>query len=132
LYYCYNRGKLLGHIIWRFKSDDGCYVRKIKDFWRYDSSDEIAKLALREFQDTIVALATPQGVGGVGVIRLSGPQSISLVNSVFKGKNLSTQVGNTIHFGRIVREEEIIDEVLVSFDKLTASLISLVAGNPSS
>jgi tRNA modification GTPase len=67
-----------------------------------------------EFQDTIVALATPQGVGAIGVIRLSGPQSIALVNSVFKGKNLSLQTGNTIHFGRIVRDEEIIDEVLVS------------------
>lgn len=67
-----------------------------------------------DFQDTIVALATPQGVGAIGVIRLSGPQAISLVNSVFKGKNLNEQEGNTIHFGRIVRGEEILDEVLVS------------------
>jgi tRNA modification GTPase len=74
-----------------------------------------------EFQDTIVAPATPQGVGAIGVIRLSGPQSIALVNTVFKGKNLSTQVGNTIHFGRIVREEEIIDEVLVSLFKAPKS-----------
>ena len=67
-----------------------------------------------DFQDTIVALATPQGVGAIGVIRLSGPQAIALVNSVFKGKNLNQQEGNTIHFGRIVRGEEILDEVLVS------------------
>ncbi|MFM6948755.1 MAG: tRNA uridine-5-carboxymethylaminomethyl(34) synthesis GTPase MnmE [Aquirufa sp.] len=67
-----------------------------------------------DFQDTIVALATPQGVGAIGVIRLSGPQAIALVNSVFKGKNLNEQEGNTIHFGRIVRGEEILDEVLVS------------------
>ena len=67
-----------------------------------------------DFQDTIVALATPQGVGAIGVIRLSGPQAIALVNSVFKGKDLSQQAANTIHFGRIMRGEEILDEVLVA------------------
>lgn len=67
-----------------------------------------------DFQDTIVALATPPGVGAIGVIRLSGPQSIALVNKVFKGKDLAAQAANTIHFGRIVNGEEIIDEVLVS------------------
>lgn len=67
-----------------------------------------------DFQDTIVALATPQGVGAIGVIRLSGPEAIALVNSVFKGKDLSQQAANTIHFGRIMRGEEILDEVLVA------------------
>lgn len=67
-----------------------------------------------DFQDTIVALATPQGVGAIGVIRLSGPRAIALVNSVFKGKDLSQQAGNTIHFGRLMKGEEILDEVLVS------------------
>jgi tRNA modification GTPase len=74
-----------------------------------------------DFQDTIVALATPQGVGAIGVIRLSGSQAIELVNSVFKGKNLSIQEGNTIHFGRLVRGEEILDEVLVSLFKAPKS-----------
>ncbi len=67
-----------------------------------------------DFQDTIVALATPQGVGAIGVIRLSGPRAIALVNSVFKGKDLSQQAANTIHFGRMMQGEEILDEVLVS------------------
>lgn len=67
-----------------------------------------------DFHDTIVALATPPGVGAIGVIRLSGPQSIALVNKVFKGKDLAAQAANTIHFGRMVNGEEIIDEVLVS------------------
>ena len=66
------------------------------------------------FQDTIVALATPPGVGAIGVIRLSGPQAIALVNQVFKGKDLSAQAANTIHFGRIMKGDEILDEVLVS------------------
>lgn len=67
-----------------------------------------------DFQDTIVALATPQGVGAIGMIRLSGPRAIALVNSVFKGKDLSKQAANTIHFGRLMQGEEILDEVLVS------------------
>lgn len=74
-----------------------------------------------DFQDTIVALATPQGVGAIGVIRLSGPRAIAMVNSVFKGKNLLEQAGNTIHFGRILQGEEILDEVLVSLFKAPKS-----------
>ncbi|WP_143961084.1 tRNA uridine-5-carboxymethylaminomethyl(34) synthesis GTPase MnmE [Litoribacter populi] len=69
---------------------------------------------LSEKNDTIVALATPQGVGAIAVIRLSGPEAISLCNSVFKGKNLETQDSHTIHFGTIRDGEKIIDEVLVS------------------
>jgi len=65
-------------------------------------------------QDTIIALATPQGVGAIGVIRLSGPESITLVNQVFKGKNLEQQESHTIHFGTIRDGEKILDEVLVS------------------
>ncbi|WP_053405193.1 tRNA uridine-5-carboxymethylaminomethyl(34) synthesis GTPase MnmE [Persicobacter sp. CCB-QB2] len=64
--------------------------------------------------DTIVALATPQGVGAIAVIRLSGNEAISIVNEVFKGKDLSKQESHTIHFGTIRDGEKILDEVLVS------------------
>ncbi len=65
--------------------------------------------------DTIVALATPVGVGAIAVIRLSGAESISLVDSVFVGKRLEKVPGHTIHFGKIKDEnKEIIDECLVS------------------
>ncbi|WP_207425013.1 tRNA uridine-5-carboxymethylaminomethyl(34) synthesis GTPase MnmE [Pedobacter sp. SYSU D00535] len=64
--------------------------------------------------DTIVALATPSGLGAIGVIRLSGPDAIAIANSVFKGKNLSQQASHTIHFGTIRDGEAILDEVLVS------------------
>jgi tRNA modification GTPase len=37
--------------------------------------------------DTIVALATPNGTGAIGVIRLSGPEAITIANSVFKGRD---------------------------------------------
>ncbi|WP_276361274.1 tRNA uridine-5-carboxymethylaminomethyl(34) synthesis GTPase MnmE [Daejeonella sp. H1SJ63] len=64
--------------------------------------------------DTIIALATPSGVGAIGVIRLSGPEAISLVNEVFNGKDLSIQHSHTIHFGTIRDGKQILDEVLVS------------------
>lgn len=65
-------------------------------------------------EDTIVALATPNGVGAIGVIRLSGPQAIVIANRVFRGKDLTRQPSHTIHFGNIVDGELILDEVLVS------------------
>jgi len=66
-------------------------------------------------QDTIVALATSPGANGaIAVIRLSGPQAISITNRVFKGKDLAQQVSHTIHFGTIRDGETIVDEVLVS------------------
>ncbi|SFN89012.1 tRNA modification GTPase trmE [Algoriphagus ornithinivorans] len=70
--------------------------------------------SLSERNDTIIALATPQGVGAIAVIRLSGPDSIRLVNEVFQGKNLEKQESHTIHFGTIRDGDKIIDEVLVS------------------
>lgn len=69
---------------------------------------------LAERNDTIIALATPQGVGAIAVIRLSGPDAIKVTNSVFHGKNLENQPSHTIHFGTIRDGERIIDEVLVS------------------
>ncbi|MEZ4948451.1 MAG: hypothetical protein R2784_03530 [Saprospiraceae bacterium] len=67
-----------------------------------------------DMQDTIVALATPPGVGAIGVIRLSGPDAIRIVDEVFYGKNLQKQDTHTMHFGTIRDEEKILDEVLVS------------------
>ena len=64
--------------------------------------------------DTIIALATPSGIGAIGVIRLSGPDAINLVNEVFGGKDLSIQHSHTIHFGTIKDGKQILDEVLVS------------------
>jgi tRNA modification GTPase len=65
-------------------------------------------------EETIVALATPSGIGAIGVIRLSGPFAIKIINEVFKGKDLEQQDSHTIHFGTVRDGEKIIDEVLVS------------------
>lgn len=68
-------------------------------------------------QDTIVALATAQGISAIAVIRLSGKNSILLVDEVFKGKRLADQPSHTIHFGVLQDGEKLIDEVLVSVFK---------------
>ncbi|MEZ4894025.1 MAG: tRNA uridine-5-carboxymethylaminomethyl(34) synthesis GTPase MnmE [Saprospiraceae bacterium] len=65
--------------------------------------------------DTIVALATPPGVGAIGVIRLSGPKAIALADQMFVGKKLAGQPSHTAHFGVIqTADGEMIDEVLVT------------------
>ena len=68
-----------------------------------------------DLNDTIVALATPPGVGAIGVIRLSGKEALTICNAFFHGKNLEKQESHTIHFGTIRDEKgNILDEVLVS------------------
>ncbi|KAA3438046.1 tRNA uridine-5-carboxymethylaminomethyl(34) synthesis GTPase MnmE [Rufibacter hautae] len=68
-------------------------------------------------KDTIVALSTAAGHGAIAVIRLSGPEAISIVQSVFKGKNLQKQASHTLHFGTIRDAEKILDEVVVTLFK---------------
>ncbi len=69
--------------------------------------------------DTIVALATPAGVGAISIIRVSGSDSISTVDKIFEGKHkLSNHPTHTIHYGKIYNEnKELIDDVLVSIFK---------------
>ncbi len=62
--------------------------------------------------ETICALATAPG-GALGIIRVSGPQSLEILSRIFT-KNLSEAQPNTIHYGHIKDEVEIIDEVMVS------------------
>jgi tRNA modification GTPase len=73
-------------------------------------------------KDTIAALATAPGTGAIAVLRVSGPEAISIVDSVFtdkeaRSKNLDSKKGNTIHFGQICDDEILLDEVLVSLFK---------------
>jgi len=71
--------------------------------------------------DTIIALATPSGVGAISVIRLSGDKAITIADSFFKSikkdKKLTDQKTHTIHLGHIVNNGLILDEVLVSVFK---------------
>lgn len=67
-------------------------------------------------EDTIGAIATPPGVGGVGIIRVSGKEAFSLVDSLFKSQGtvpLMDRPNRTIQYGHIVEEGRPIDEVLL-------------------
>lgn len=65
-------------------------------------------------EDTICAISTALGVGGISIIRVSGDDAVKIVNGVFKGKDLTRCESHTMHYGHIISEDKIIDEVLVS------------------
>ena len=73
------------------------------------------------YNDTIAAISTAPGVGGIGIIRVSGMDAIQIVDEVFKGaskKTLQESPSHTIHYGHIVNKEgKVIDEVLVMLMK---------------
>lgn len=83
--------------------------------------------ALAGIEETIVAIATPPGIGAIGVVRLSGEHAITIANKIFKGKNLEQQPSHTVHFGHIISPtsakavEEIIDEVVATIYKAPKS-----------
>ena len=68
--------------------------------------------------DTIVAISTSLGIGAISIIRVSGEESISIVNSIFSCKDLTKVESHTINYGHIIDDnKEIIDEVLVTVMK---------------
>ena len=74
--------------------------------------------------DSIIALATPSGIGAISVIRISGEDAINIVSKKFNsisGKKLKNQKTHTIHLGHIIENNRIIDEVLVSVFKNPSS-----------
>ena len=64
--------------------------------------------------DTICAISTALGVGAISIIRVSGEEAINKVANLFDGKNLREVESHTIHYGHIVSDGEMIDEVLVT------------------
>ena len=73
--------------------------------------------------DTIVAIATPLGKGGIGVIRLSGPASVSLASQIFHSKKttLVDAASHTVHYGWVGEKPDLIDEVLATPFRAPAS-----------
>ncbi len=67
--------------------------------------------------NTIAAISTSLGVGAISIIRVSGNDSIKIVNKIFKGNNLENVDSHTIHYGFIMDNDKKIDEVLVSIMK---------------
>ena len=66
---------------------------------------------------TICAISTAVGTGAISIIRVSGKEAISIVNSVFSGVDLTKVNTHTIHYGFIVEEDNKIDEVLITLMK---------------
>ena len=70
--------------------------------------------------DTIIALATPAGAGAIAIIRLSGPEAISIASNHFEsvsGKVLKNQKSHTIHLGYIKDGKNVLDQALISIFK---------------
>lgn len=77
--------------------------------------------------NTIVAISTAPGIGGIGIIRMSGENCFEILEKIFKAKNpqkIENIKGYTIKYGNIVDGSEIIDEVLVSYFKAPKSYTS--------
>ena len=70
---------------------------------------------LTEF-DTIAAISTPIGEGGISIVRLSGEDAVKIANRVFKGKDLTRATSHTIHYGHVFNPQygEVTDEVLAA------------------
>jgi tRNA modification GTPase len=66
--------------------------------------------------DTITAISTPMGEGAIAIVRLSGPEAVSISASLFQGKNLNQVDSHTMHYGKIIDPEtgEMAEEVMVS------------------
>jgi len=93
---------------------------------------------LSGLDDTIAAIATPPGVGAIGVIRLSGKDAISITDTIFRGKKLETQKTHTVHFGHITDPHNgtLIDEVVVTLFRApksyTGENVTEISGHGSS
>ncbi|MBQ9658263.1 MAG: tRNA uridine-5-carboxymethylaminomethyl(34) synthesis GTPase MnmE [Clostridia bacterium] len=73
---------------------------------------------------TIASISTAPGIGGIGIIRMSGKECFNILDKIFKAKNpqkIDEIKGYTIKYGNIVDNENIVDEVLVSYFKAPKS-----------
>ncbi|HEY0222861.1 MAG TPA: tRNA uridine-5-carboxymethylaminomethyl(34) synthesis GTPase MnmE [Lactovum miscens] len=71
-------------------------------------------MTLTQEFDTIAAISTPLGEGAISIVRLSGSDAVKIANQIFRGKNLENVVSHTIHYGHIVNNGELVDEVMLT------------------
>ncbi|MCL6525194.1 MAG: tRNA uridine-5-carboxymethylaminomethyl(34) synthesis GTPase MnmE [Thermoflavifilum sp.] len=71
--------------------------------------------------DTIAAPASPQGMGAIAVIRVSGPQALPIVNQMFPSKNLTQVASHTLHVGKLIWKGKWLDEVVIAVFKAPRS-----------
>ena len=73
------------------------------------------KMTIHDNNDTICAISTPHGVGGIAVIRISGRDAIAVVDRLWKGRRLSESASHTAHLGTIVDDNgEILDQAVAT------------------
>lgn len=73
---------------------------------------------INQLDDIIAAISTPLGMGGIGIVRMSGQGCIALADHLFSGKkSLLEKQSHTLSYGKIISHDEVIDEVLVSIMK---------------
>ena len=66
-------------------------------------------------QDTIVAVSTPHGMGGIAVVRVSGPDALTFVEKCWQGASLKTMASHTVHLGKIMDSQgRLLDEVVLT------------------
>jgi tRNA modification GTPase len=82
---------------------------------KINTFDKMHKLS--GWDDTIVALATPPGVGAIGVIRLSGKETFAIADKIFSAKKISLQGSHTIHVGFLKDGDTVLDEAVLSVFK---------------
>lgn len=78
-------------------------------------------LNLLNFSDTIIGIATPRGKGAIGVVRLSGKDSINLVQQIFS-KPILEAPGGTFYYGNLYDSQEKLDDVIVSIFRAPNSI----------
>jgi tRNA modification GTPase len=74
-----------------------------------------------DWNDTIAAIATPPGIGAIGVLRISGDNAFPVVQKIFPSKNLAELPANTLHVGYLKEGNNVLDEVVISLFKKPAS-----------
>ena len=70
---------------------------------------------MTEQKDTICAISTPPGVGGIAVIRVSGDDSIAITDTLWRGKRLADAASHSVHYGSIVDAQgDVVDDCVAA------------------
>ena len=66
-------------------------------------------------EDTICAISTPAGVGGIAVARISGPEAVKICDKIWRGKSLESVESHTAHLGKIIdADSNVLDEAVAT------------------
>ena len=79
--------------------------------------------------ETICAISTSLGVGAISIIRMSGPEAINIINSIFKGPEITPQKNRTINYGKIIYNGEIVIPKSFSEDSWETISLNVKVGN---